>query len=337
MISIIIVGYNSRKDLKTCLDSVYKSSYKQFRIIFVDNGSNDNSVEFVKIKYPKVIVIENQNSGCPGGNNVGIKHALKIKSDYIFMLNPDATIEKDCLKNLIKASDQHTILQSLILLNIKGKNTHLINTTGDYLNFLGFCYCNNYRADLSIAKEEDIVIASGAAVLIPAKVFKKIGFFDERFFMYHEAVDLFYRARLFGFNIKLIPSSLAWHKYSFSKNKSKMFYADRNRLLFLYRNFSTKYLLLTLPISIINEVLLVIYSLITGWFLQKIKVYFSVLRLLKSSSVQRKKNLPYIKKREREMKKFIGAKLSFSEITSPLFTPYNLLLKICWALIKPLI
>lgn len=337
MISVIIVGYNSRKDLKACLDSVYKSTYKQFRIIFVDNDSSDDSVEFVKSKYPKVNVIVNQNTGCAGGNNVGIKQALKLKTDYIFLLNPDATVEKDCLKNLISKADSQTVLQALILLNAKGKNTRRINTTGDYLNFLGFCYCNNYRADQSVAKESDIVIASAAAVLIPAEIFKKVGFLDENFFMYHEAVDLFYRARLFGFNIRLIPSSLAWHKYSFSKNKSKMFYADRNRILFLYRNFSTKYLILITPMAIINEILLILYSLIDGWFWQKIKVYFSALKLLKSSSVQRRKNLPYIKKQEREMKRFIGSELSFSEIKSPLFVPYNLLLRTYWSLIKPLI
>jgi len=337
MISIVIVGYNSRKDLKGCLDSVYKSTYKQFRVIFVDNGSSDNSVEFVKATYPEVNVIANKNSGYPDGANIGIRQALKLKSDYIFLLNPDAMVEKNCFKTLIGKADQQTILQPLILLNIKGKNTHLVNTTGDYLNFLGFCYCNNYRVDQAVIKQNDIVIASGAATLIPAEVFGKIGLMDENFFMYHEDADLSYRAHLFGFNIKLIPNALAYHKYSFSKNKSKMFYADRNRFLFLYKNFSTKYLILILPMAIFNEILLVLYSLISGWFWQKIKVYFSLLPLLKSSTVQRRKNLPYIKKQERKIKKFIGAEISFSEIKSPFFAPYNLLLKIYWFLIKSLI
>lgn len=337
MISVVIVGYNSRKDLKDCLDSVYKSTYKQFKIIFVDNDSSDDSVKFVKAKYPKVNVIANQNTGFAGGNNIGTKRALKSKLDYIFLLNPDATIEKDCLKNLIRASDQRTILQPLVLLNIKGKKTRQINTTGSYLNFLGFSYCNNYRKDQGTVEESDIPLGSGAAVLIPTKILKKTGPLDENFFMYHEDVDWFYRARLLGFNIRLIPNSLAWHKYSFSKNKSKMFYADRNRLLFLYKNFSAKYLILTLPMAIINEILLAIYSLTSGWFWQKIKTYFSVLSLLKSSSIQRRKNLPYIKKQERKLKQFIGAQISFSEIKNPLFVPYNLLLKIYWSLIKPLI
>jgi hypothetical protein len=337
MISVVIVGYNSKNDLKTCLSSVYKSTYKQFRVIFVDNSSSDGSVEFVRTKYPKVDIISNKNSGFAGGGNIGIKRAIKLKTDYIFLLNPDVTIEPDCFKKLIARIDQKTILQPLILLNIKGKNTHLVNTTGDYLNFLGFCYCNDYRADQTAIKEKDIVIASGAAALIPIGILETIGLLDKNFFMYHEDADLFYRAHLYGFNIKLMPNALAWHQYSFSRNKGKMFYADRNRLLFLYKNFSSKYLILILPMMIINEVLMIVYSLFSGWFLKKIQVYFSVLSLLKSSSIQRRKNLPYIKKREREIKRFIGAEISFSEIKSPLFTPYNLILKIYWALIKPLI
>ncbi|MFH1855244.1 MAG: glycosyltransferase, partial [bacterium] len=77
MISIVIVGYNSRQDLKDCFDSLFTSSYKRFKIIYVDNGSSDGSYQFVKDNYSKVIAIKNKNTGYAGGNNVGIKYALK--------------------------------------------------------------------------------------------------------------------------------------------------------------------------------------------------------------------------------------------------------------------
>jgi len=337
MISIVIVGYNSKADLKDCLPSVFASSYKNFKIIFVDNGSQDKSLEFVKKNFPKVITIRNVNSGYAGGNNIGIKKALELKSDHVFLLNPDTIIDDNCLYELMKKADKNTILQPLVLLNTNGKNTDLINTTGGYLNFLGFSYCSDYKENKSKALEKDIATASGVAVLIPINILKKIGLFDESFFMYLEDVDLFWRARLFGFNIRLVPNSLVWHKYSFSKNRDKMFYANRNRLLFLYKNFSAKYLILTLPMAIINEILLVLYSLINCWFWQKIKVYFSVLTLLKSSSVQRKINLPHIKKQERKLKRFIGPEISFSEVENPLFAPYNLILNAWWSIIKRLV
>lgn len=337
MISIIVVGYNSKEDLKSCFDSVFKSSYKQFRVIFVDNGSSDNSVEFVRTKYPSVIVILNKNSGYPGGNNVGIKHALKMKSEYVFLLNPDVTIDKGCLETLSNKANKETIVQPLILLSTNQKKTDLINTTGDYLNFLGFCYCDNYRQKQEVVKEKDIIISSGAAVLIPSQILEKIGLFDENFFMYHEDADFSYRAHLYGYNIKLIPQALAWHRYSFSKNKNKMFYAERNRFLFLYKNFSTKYLILIMPILIVNEILLIIYALFSGWFWQKLRALPSALLLIKSSADQKKKNLPHIKTKEKKLKRFIGAEISFGEIRNPLFAPYNLVLKAYWFLIRPFI
>lgn len=337
MISVIIVGFNNRGDLKACLDSVYKSTYRRLRVIYVDNGSKDGSIEYVKRAYPKVLTIKNNNSGCPGGNNIGIKKALKLKSDYIFLLNPDAEIDKNCLSTLMNKIDEKTILQPLILIASKTRKTNKINTTGGYLNFLGFCHCSDYLKNKSFAKEQKIVIASGAAVLIPVKILKKIGLLEENFFMYFEDADLFYRANLFGYTVKLIPSALAWHRYSFSANKNKMFYADRNRLLFLYKNFSTKYLILILPISIINELLLIIYSLISGWFWRKLLVYYSALKFMPVIAKERKKNLPYMKKQEKNLKQYIGPKISFAEIQSRFFVPYNLVLRAYWFVIKPLI
>ena len=259
MISIIIVGYNSLKYLDDCLSSLFESSYKNFEVIFVDNNSKDSSMSFIKKAFSTVEIIESKkNLGFAGGNNLGIKKALKNKSEYIFLLNPDTIIDKDCLEKLINKADDRTILQPLILLHENSKKTNLINTTGGYLNFLGFSYCSDYRLDKKMAKEKDIAIASGAAVFIPAEILRKIGLFDESFFMYHEDVDLFWRARLFGHNIKLLPNALVWHKYSFSKNNKKIFYVERNRLLFLYKNFELKYWILILPIFIFNEIIVVL-------------------------------------------------------------------------------
>lgn len=333
MIAIVIVGYNSRHDLKDCLSSIFKNTFSDFKVIFVDNDSTDHSADYVKNNFSKVLILKNSNNGYAGGNNLGIKKAIELKADSVLLLNPDTIIAKDCLQNLMSKSEHDTILQPLILLSSKGKKTELINTTGNYLNFLGFSYCNNYLEPKSSAKESEIILSSGAAALIPIEILKKIGRFSEDFFMYHEDVDLFYRARLNGYKILLIPNALVWHKYSFSKNKKKMFYTERNRLLFLYRNFSLKYLLLILPISIVNEILIILYSILGGWFILKIKTYASFIGLIAKSSKQRKINLANIKMRERILKKSIGPIISFSEVSNSLFAPYNALLWIYYKVI----
>lgn len=121
MIGVVVVGFNNRHDLKGCLDSLLKSGYKKFKAIYVDNGSSDGSADFVEKSYQKVIVIRNSNTGYAGGNNLGIKQALKLKCDYIFLLNPDTLIDQNCLEELAKHADSKTILQPLILIYEKGK------------------------------------------------------------------------------------------------------------------------------------------------------------------------------------------------------------------------
>jgi len=335
MIAIIIVGYNSRKDLRDCLKSIAQSTYKKYKIIYVDNSSIDGSAAYVKKFHRDVVVIKNKNTGYAGGNNVGVRYALRtLKSDFIFILNPDTVVEKNCLKTLLEAGNKRTIIQPLILLRKNKRNTQLINTAGSYLNFLGFSYCGMYRERASQATSGAIAIASGAATLIPASIFKKIGYFDEHFFMYHEDVDFFWRARRAGFNIRLAAKAFVWHKYSFSKNRNKMFYSERNRLLFLYKNFSQKYRILILPMMILNELVVLLYSLMNGWLLQKIRSYLSAASLIFHKKVTRIKKMP---KNDGDLKGFIGAPLEFDEIHSVLFRPYNALLKSYWRLIKWLI
>jgi len=337
MIAILIVGYKSKNDLKECLGSIFKSTYKKFRVFFIDNCP-DGSIEFIKAKFPKVTIVpNNKNLGYAVGNNLLIKEAIKHKADYVFILNPDTIIDKDCLKYFLKQANAKTILQPLLLINRHGKNTNLINTTGGSLNFLGFSYCSDYKQDKSTVFQHDIPIASGASVFIPINILKKIGLYDENFFMYHEDVDLFWRARLNNYTIKLIPEALVWHKYSFSRNKNKFFYVERNRLLFLYKNFNLKYLLLIFPIFLLNEILMIFYSLFDGWIIQKLKSYLSAVKLLSKESKLRKNNLTKVGQSQHKLKKYIKASISFSEISNPLFYPYNLILRFYWFLISFLI
>jgi len=337
MIAIIVVGYNNKNDLSDCFNSLQKSSVNDYRIIYVDNASSDGSVDFVKDNYPKIIIIKNKNTGYAGGNNAGIRRALKLGSDYIFLLNPDTITDKHCLRQLIGRANQNTILQPLILLNRQGKKTNLINTTGGCLNYLGFSYCSDYKKSKDRVKDREIPIASGAAVLVPKKMIKSIGLLDENFFMYHEDVDWFWRARLHGYDIKLVTNALVWHKYSFSKNKNKFYLTERNRLLFLYKNFSVKYLLLILPIFLLNEIFMISYSLLCGWFILKIKSYTSALTLIGQEAKKRKINLLNACQTEGQLKKYIGINILFLEIQNPILPPYNVILMLYWNLIYCLI
>ena len=217
------------------------------------------------------------------------------------------------------------------------KKTDLINTSGGTLNFLGFSYCSNYRKKSEeISENTEIPVGSGCALFCPVSVIKKIGFFDPVFFTFHEDVDFCWRARLFGYKILVIPNALVWHKYEFSRNKNKMFYFERNRLLFLMKNYSPWMMLITFPAMLINEILMVIFSIMAGWTPLKIKSYFAVFALLPHVIKERKR----INKKEKnyhQLKTFINSDISFSEVKVPGLKLYNFLTFCYWSLIKKIV
>lgn len=335
-IGIIIVGYNSLKYLPECLGSIFDSSYKEFKVYFVDNKSSDDSLGYIRKNWKEVEIISlKENFGFAKANNVGVQKAINDGCEYIFLLNPDIVIEKNCLELLYKSRKNNTILQPLILLHGNGEKTDSINTSGNVLHYLGISYVGNYRKNYKqINLEKDIVVASGAAMFIPAKIINKIGLFDEDFFMYHEDVDFSWRARMVGYQINLLPEAIVWHKYTFSKNKSKYYLVERNRLMFLFKNFTVKYLLLLTPIFILNELLMLFYSVVYGWSGLKIKGYIDIVNNRRNLFTKRKKLLTIRVIREKQLKSYLQPNISFSEVNNFLFIPYNLLLNLYWLLIK---
>lgn len=104
LVSIIIVNYNGKHLLEDCLESLSKLNFPQSKleVIVVDNNSQDNSISFIKKNYPNIILVEaKENTGFTGGNNLGLE---KTNGEYVVLLNNDTIVEKDWLKELIKAS-----------------------------------------------------------------------------------------------------------------------------------------------------------------------------------------------------------------------------------------
>ncbi len=335
LVGIVIVGYNSKKHVDDCFLSILRSDYQKIRIIFVDNNSSDKSIEYVASKYPSVITIaSSRNIGFAGANNLGIIEAKRIGAQYVFMLNPDAIIDDQCISNLVKNASPRVILQPLVLLHNKTK-TDLINSAGNRLNFLGISYCGDYKKNKATVKSGQIVSASGAAMFAPLKAICDIGMFDESYFMYHEDLDLCWRARIAGFEIELIANALVWHKYHFSRNSSKMYYFERNRLFFLLKNFQAKTLLLIAPMLLLHELLVCAYSIKASFLIAKLKSYFSIVLLMPTIIASRK--LLKRVQNDRSLKIFINDRIQFEEVTIPFIAVYNKILNGYWKIIFRLI
>jgi GT2 family glycosyltransferase len=230
-IFVIVLNFNGAKTLPGCLASVFQSDYPNFETVVVDNNSQDGSFEKARLAYSKAHFIKNSaNIGFAKGNNVGIRFALEKFADHIFVLNNDAIIENDTLSLLAKEAAKNPAagILSPIITTADGEAVWF---AGGLVDWLSMKNTHITKPLAAISYKTDYV--SGCAMLIKKDVFKKIGLFDERYFLYYEDADFSLRASKAGFDLLIVPSVSVRHlEQSNANNKSKIYWLVLSGLLF---------------------------------------------------------------------------------------------------------
>ena len=251
-VAIVILNFKLKDQTIKCINSVKKSSYKNLDIIIVDNNSGDGIGEDLK-KISGINFIQNtENLGYTGGNNIGIKMALKNRADWVFILNPDTTIEQNTITNLLNSSQQDRI--GIICPKIYFSESKKIWYAGgifDMQNVLG-----RHRGidEVDIGQYDNVTetdYATGAAMFIKKEVFDKIGLFDSRYFLYYEDADFSMRTKHAGFKILYNPAAIIFHKNAQTTGLGSPlqdYYITRNRLL-----FASKFLPLRTRFALLRE------------------------------------------------------------------------------------
>jgi len=261
LISIIILNWNGKKFLKKCLTSIIDTTYQNYEIIVVDNGSSDESIELIENEFPYVKLIKNnENLGFSKGNNIGIKNS---KGNYLLILNNDTEIlDKNWLNNAIKIfeSDKEIGIVGCKLIYPNGKLQH----AGGKFNFLkpsvSILKGNKEDSNKIEYNEEGVVDwVCGAAMFVKREVIEKIGMFEEMFSpAYYEDTDFCMRVRKAGYKIVYAPTIEILHYESPSKKQYKSEYMDyilaRNDTLFLLLHIPLKYL--PIRIVLITDILI---------------------------------------------------------------------------------
>lgn len=237
---VIVVNFNGGRDIIECLNSLKRERAK---VIVVDNGSSDKSLAMIKKNFPKVKIIENnKNLGFAAGSNVGIRYAFKQNANVIMLLNQDTVTGRGFLESLFK--NQADIVGAVIkfkrewrrIYDYGGKINWLIGRTS-HRESLVYLDSNRLFKNLDFQDPDYI---SGCAMLVRKPVFEKIGFLDERFFLYFEDVDFCQRAKRAGFKIAIEPKSIIFHKLAEGKKKSlfQIYHLLRSNLIFINRYIS---------------------------------------------------------------------------------------------------
>ena len=218
-LSIIIPSYNTKELLKKCLESVFSDHRFEIEVIVVDNNSQDGSPQMVKKEFPEVILIENKdNLGFAKAANQGLKRAT---GEYLFLLNSDTVLEKNTLEKLLEYGK--TIPPAIVgprLLNPDGTiqpSVFMLPTVKRAIAEYWFGkkgYFSKYTPSGDVAVEVESVV--GGAMFFPQEVVEKIGYLDERYFMYFEDLDYCRRAKKFGLKVYYFPGAEVFHEHGAS-------------------------------------------------------------------------------------------------------------------------
>lgn len=267
-VTVVIPHYNGENILRRCLKSLLATHFDGFKILIVDNGSQDNSIRMVKTEFPEVEVIESRkNLGYAGGCNLGIRSS---DSKYVVLLNNDTTVEPDWLTLLIKMMEKDNriaAVQPKILSIQHPEQFDYCGAAGGEIDIFGYPFARG-RIFYSLEKDygqynesREIFWATGAAVMIRRSVLEKVQLLEERFFAHMEEIDLNWRMLLAGFKIISEPRAVVYHQTGGTLGEDKFFKMvlnHRNNLLMILRNYSGITLLWLLPLRLGLEVVTII-------------------------------------------------------------------------------
>jgi GT2 family glycosyltransferase len=239
--TVVIANWNGKKYLKDCFDSLRKQSNRDFEIILVDNGSEDESAGFVKENYPETEIIQlEKNRGFAYPYNLGIQKALEDKEiNYIVVLNNDTKLHENYLQEVVKCAEEHPASTGSIqpkILNFFDQEK--IDCAGIVIAQDGTAHNRGYGQDENkFSRAEEIFGANGTASLFTREALEKTKissgeYFDNKYFAFYEDVDLAWRIKLAGFKSFYCPEAIIYHVHSGTAGKSSLMKA-----YFLHRNY----------------------------------------------------------------------------------------------------
>ncbi len=246
LVSVIVVNFNGKHHLRECFDSIGSQTWGAIETICVDNASSDGSCEFIRRQYPDVRLIENSsNKGFCGGNNDGIRIA---NGEYIFLLNNDTVLERDCIETLVRfMMDAPSECIGAFPMVYFYYAPMFINSAGVMWNYQSLW--RDFRIGLVrtgyFKGPQKVFGAMFIAVMLRRQTFQEIGLFDQAMFTYGEDFDVCYRANAMGYCFYLVPDARLSHKFRASSNEKadplwSYYLYLRNYLYMLLKNLSLK-------------------------------------------------------------------------------------------------
>lgn len=244
--AVVILNYNGQKFLEKFLPSVIRFSNSDAEVIVADNKSTDNSISFLKEKYPGIrIIINSENGGFAKGYNDALK---QIDADYFVLLNSDIEVTENWIKPVVSLleNDSTIVAAQPKILSFSNRNKfEHAGACGGFIDQYAFPFCRGRIFNIieddngQYDDSREVFWASGAALFIRASIFKSENGFSEYFFAHMEEIDLCWRLKNKGHKIYVVPRSKVYHVGGGTLDylsPFKTYLNFRNNLFLIYRN-----------------------------------------------------------------------------------------------------
>ncbi len=281
---IVIVNWNGRRLLETCLPAVAAQTYASFEVVVMDNGSTDGSAEWLGEHFPQVGLIRNEsNIGFCAANNQAF---AATPAPYLAALNNDAAPDPQWLAELVRAMESDPRVGMCASKILCWDRRNIIDSAGIAPDRSGTFW--QLRAGEPDDPGEspvprEVFGPSGAAALYRRAMLDQVGGFDEDFFAYLEDADLAWRARMAGWKCLYVPTARVYHRHSATGGEGspfKGYHLGRNKWWTIAKNYPWPELLWNLPIIVGCDLTAVAYHLLVRRDISPLRGRWTALRTL---------------------------------------------------------
>jgi GT2 family glycosyltransferase len=266
-VSSVVVSFAAPAETARAVASLRAQTVAPTEIVVVDNDAERPLGELAGAR----IVRTGENRGYTGGANLG---ASRCRGEWLLLLNQDAVAEPDCLERLLEAADESTAIVGAQVVLPDGR----VNAGDNPLHVTGVSWSGRYLEPAEDGPPRSVAVATGAALLVRRTAWDALGGFAEPYFLYHEDVDLAWRARLAGWDVRFQPRARVRHDYAFDKGREKWFYLERNRSWTVLCNYGGLTLALLAPVLLASEAAVLARALAEGWWHEKLRAWAAVVR-----------------------------------------------------------
>lgn len=293
-VEIAVTAFNSRETLPHLLECLRQAGAPDDRVTVIDLGSTDETCGWLTREFPQVCVKRFEtNNGPNPGRNLAIRSASR---PYVLLLDADAYVRSDAPARLRRALESHTVVGMATPVIVHAQAPDTIQYAGGSIHFM--CEAINPWLDRPLVDRgtdlRDVGAAPGMGCLIDCMAARRIGLFDERYFMGKDDGDFCHRLRIAGYRIVEDPQAIVEHG-SRPRSTWLFSYQIRNRWHFLLKNYELRTLLLVLPALAIHEPIQFVVLTMKGHF----KAYLQAVRGL----------LPWLKTLRRERRELAAIRV----------------------------